>query len=315
LILPDNNNTQPLVSIALCTYNGAEFIREQLDSIINQTYPNLEIIVCDDASSDNTAGQITEYMKKEPRIKLFINEINLGYNKNFEKAFAFCSGDYIAISDQDDIWEANKIELMMKNWPAGSLFVYSLSGNFTDSELAGRMAAPEIRYTDIDDIYKLVFNSPVHGHASMFKKELLNFCTPFPENIFYDWWMSMHAASFGIIGCIPHTLTWHRVHEKNSSRTLMAIENKEEKDRQLRNQMVHFIETFCRFTNASTEKKKSLLEYSGILKTMNGRSFNFSMFYYVLKKRRQIFHYKKNGALVFFSHLKHAFLMARRGLL
>lgn len=255
------------------------------------------------------------YQAKDNRIRFSQNEKNLGYNKNFEKAFTLCSSDYIAISDQDDIWEKDKIEIMMKNWPAGSLFVYSLSGNFMDNDFAGRTSAPEVRYTNIDNILKLVFNSPVHGHACLFKKELLNQCLPFPPDIFYDWWISMHAAATGVVGCIPQTLTWHRAHSANFSRTLMKIEDREKKDKQLREQMIHFIETFCQSTTAAAEQRKLLKQYAGILKEMNGRKFSSRMFRYLLRNRKLIFHYKKRKALLLLSEIKHAWRMARRGLL
>lgn len=306
---------QPLVSIALCAYNGAAYIKQQLDSITDQTYTNLEIIISDDASADDTWKIIEDYQVTEPRIKLFRNEKNIGYNKNFEKAFTLCSGEYVAISDQDDVWEKDKIELMMKNWPSGSLFVYSLSGNFMNDDFTGRTEAPRVRYTAIDDLHKLVFNSPVHGHACMFKKELLQLCMPFPADIYYDWWMSMHAAAAGTIGCIPLTLTWHRNHSQNSSRTLTTIKDREERDKQLRNQMIHFIETFCHSNRTNNKEKDSLLTYTRILKRMDGKKFNTDMFFYVLKKRKLIFHYKKNNAFAFLSHLKHALRMGYRGLL
>lgn len=313
--MTNTETIQPLVSIALCTYNGEAYIKQQLDSITDQSYTNLEIIICDDASVDDTIKIIEEYRAKEPRIKIFRNDKNIGYNKNFEKAFSLCSGDYIAISDQDDVWEKEKIELMMKNWPSGSLFVYSLSGNFMNDDFTGRTEAPRVRYTAIDDLHKLVFNSPVHGHACMFKKELLQLCMPFPTDIYYDWWMSMHAAAAGTIGCIPLTLTWHRNHSQNSSRTLTTIKDREERDKQLRNQMIHFIETFCHSNRANIKEKDSLLTYTRILKRMNGKKFHSDMFFYVLKKRKLIFHYKKNKAFAFLSHLKHAWRMGYRGLL
>src|ERR1700748_3070750 len=95
---------QPLVSVAMCTYNGEKYIRQQLDSILNQTWRNLEIVIVDDGSSDDTFAIISEYAEKDSRIKCFKNEVNLGFNKNFEHAVELTTGDYIAISDQDDIW-------------------------------------------------------------------------------------------------------------------------------------------------------------------------------------------------------------------
>lgn len=307
-------NQQPLVSVVMCTYNGEKFLRPQIGSVLSQTYSNIELVIVDDASSDNTVQILEEYKRKDSRVKYFVNEKNLGYNKNFEKAFSLAPGDYIAPCDQDDIWAASKIEMMMNEWSEDSLFVYSLSGNFANDDFAHRTDAPKVYYSSIDDIHKLVFNSPVHGHACMFKKELLKSCTPFPADIFYDWWISMHAGSIGTIGCIPQTLTWHRVHEKNFSRNIFSIKDREEREQQLRKQSVHFLETFFNRPVAKEKEKRSLLEYASILKTMDGKKFSLPMFKYVMKNRSLIFHYKKKP-FVFFSHLKHALKMARKGLL
>ena len=93
-----------MISIAMATYNGEKFLRYMLDSILSQTYQDIELIICDDNSSDSTCLILKEYEKNNSRIKLYFNESNLGFIKNFEKAISLCSGDYIALSDQDDIW-------------------------------------------------------------------------------------------------------------------------------------------------------------------------------------------------------------------
>jgi len=312
--LSSTGTIRPLVSVVMCTYNGEKFLHQQIGSVLSQTWPLLELIIVDDVSSDNTVRILEEYSRKDERVKYIVNEKNLGYNKNFEKAILLASGDYVAACDQDDIWAASKIETMMNNWPGGSLFVYSLSGSFNNDDFENRTDAPNVFYSAIDDVHKLVFNSPVHGHACMFKKELMTICLPFPADIFYDWWISMHAASTGIIGCVPQTLTWHRVHEKNSSRTLTSIKDKQEREQQLRQQSAYFLETFFKRPVAREKEKRSLLYYASLLKETDGRKFSFAMFRYVMKNRELIFHYKKKP-FVFFSHLKHALRMARKGLL
>lgn len=305
----------PLVSIAMCTFNGEKYLAQQLDSLLAQTYSNIEIVITDDASSDNTVTLLQQYALKHNNIRFFSNEKNLGYNKNFEKTILLCKGEYIAISDQDDVWETNKIEVMMQQWPNQSLFVYSLSGNFTDDDFAGRKAAPNVVYTPIDDVHKLVFNSPVHGHACMFKKELMQLCIPFPADIFYDWWMSMHAAATGVIGCIPQTLTWHRSHSSNSSRNITSIKNEDERNSQLRKQCAYFIKTFCNRNLLKPQLQKSLLRYASLLDVMDGKTFNRQMFAYVMKNRKLVFHYKKTQPFIFISYFKRALKMARKGLL
>lgn len=310
----NSTSNQPLVSVVMCTYNGERFLHPQIGSILSQTWPHLELIIVDDASSDNTVQILEEYSRKDSRVKYYVNKKNLGYNKNFEKAMLLANGDHIAPCDQDDIWAASKIETMMKEWPEDSLFVYSLSGSFTGDDFENRTDAPKVFYSAIDDVHKLVFNSPVHGHACMFKKELLNICTPFPADIFYDWWISMHAASMGTIGCIPQTLTWHRVHDSNSSRTLTSIKDKGEREQQLRQQSAYFLETFFKQPVARENEKQSLLQYASLLKAMDGKKFSRVMFRYVMKNRKLVFHYKKKSFVVF-SHMKHALRMAKKGLL
>lgn len=100
----------PLISIAITTFNGERYIKSQIESILKQTYKNLEIIICDDLSTDNTINILNEFKLKDSRIKLFCNTENLGFIKNFSKAISLCTGEYISLSDQDDIWEVNKIE-------------------------------------------------------------------------------------------------------------------------------------------------------------------------------------------------------------
>lgn len=100
-----------LITVAMATYNGQSYIRQQLNSILNQTYQELEIIIVDDCSSDNTLELITSF--KDERITVLSNDYNMGVAKSFERAIENSSGDYIALCDQDDIWVANKLETLM----------------------------------------------------------------------------------------------------------------------------------------------------------------------------------------------------------
>ena len=101
------------VSIAIATYNGATFLREQLDSLYNQTVQPDEIFVSDDCSNDGTVEILEEYHRTKG-LKYTVNEHNLGFNKNFENALKNTTGEFIMICDQDDIWMPEKVEVLLK---------------------------------------------------------------------------------------------------------------------------------------------------------------------------------------------------------
>ena len=102
------------ISVALCTYNGEDFLEQQLESIFLQTRPVQEIIICDDCSTDGTIQIIQKFLLQFPEIiKLYFNESPLKTIKNFEKAVSLTSGDYIFLCDQDDVWFNNKLEVQL----------------------------------------------------------------------------------------------------------------------------------------------------------------------------------------------------------
>ena len=102
------------VSVVMSTYNGESkgYLKDQLDSILNQTYPIYEIIIQDDGSSDKTFELLSDYAEKYPLIKLFRNEKNLGCGNSFVSAWNKATGDYIVVSDDDDVWLPTKIETL-----------------------------------------------------------------------------------------------------------------------------------------------------------------------------------------------------------
>ena len=123
-------------SVALCTFNGEKYISEQIESILNQTSPIDEIVVCDDGSTDKTIDILNDYQTKYPSVfKIFKNEENLGFIKNFEKAILLCTQDIILLSDQDDVWETNKVEVLKNEFlqnPEKDLIVHNLSFNSSE---------------------------------------------------------------------------------------------------------------------------------------------------------------------------------------
>lgn len=213
-----------LVSIAMTTYNGEKFIKKQLDSIINQTYKNLEIIICDDGSIDRTIDIIKEYQKKDKRIKLYINEKNLGFSKNFEKAISLCKGDYIALSDQDDIWELDKIETMVKNINDAVLIYGDEKLIDENDNIIADSFFQITEYIPENDNYKKFYtNCHIYGHNMMFKKELVKDLFPIPFN--YDIWIALKASKKGKIKYINKVLGYYRQHSMSVSGVIRKKRN------------------------------------------------------------------------------------------
>ncbi len=205
------------VSIAMATYNGEKFIEEQIESLLNQTYVNIEIIICDDCSTDNTFQILQDYAKKDSRIKLFKNKRNLGYVKNFEKAISLCNGDYIALSDQDDIWLEKKIEILLKNIGNYDL-IHSDAYLINENEKILNKSYSNFSKKQLNpkDIIELAFTPMVTGCTCMFTKDLKEKVLPFCNKIhIHDLWISLIAFKNNGIKYHGESLIKYRQHDNN----------------------------------------------------------------------------------------------------
>lgn len=245
-----------LISVALCTYNGEKYLDEQLQSILNQTYQNLEIVIVDDCSTDQTISIIEIYAAKDPRIKIYINDYNLGFNKNFEKAIGLTTGDYISISDQDDIWKPFKLELLLNNIKDNWLIFSNSSfidhnGIDVNKKLLENFSLKNRTYKSI------LLNNWLTGHAVLFKKELLKYIIPFPEKIFYDWWIGFVVIYHHKVSYLEDSLTLYRIHQDSVIQTELQLDH--EKYRKQKSHLT--ISMLTVFTNYKliTEKDKKFI--------------------------------------------------------
>lgn len=206
----------PKVSVAMCTYNGANFVAAQLESILNQTCRDLEVIIVDDASTDETLAILERFQRQDARIRLLRNEVNQGFLKNFERALGACSADIIALADQDDIWFENKIEALLGELD-DNLLVYSRVSLIDEkgSPLAGMF--PSVRRLSGHCPLALVMNNCVTGHACLVRRELLDQALPFPNGIrVHDQWLAIVAASSGRLRASDQFLSLYRKHSNNA---------------------------------------------------------------------------------------------------
>ncbi|MGI4750978.1 MAG: glycosyltransferase family 2 protein [Janthinobacterium lividum] len=236
-----------LISVALCTYNGEKYIEEQLHSILNQTYQNLEIIIVDDCSTDNTWAIIKSYATKDTRIKYFKNNENIGFNKNFEKAISLTSGDFIALSDQDDIWKPFKLELLLKNIDDNWL-IFSNSSYINEN---GDPANKDLlqNFSLIQKSYKsILLHNWVTGHTTLFTRKLLNYIMPFPESGFYDWWIGFVAIYHHKITYLDKVLTFYRAHTNSVIQKELQMSYRKYKKYQL-NSTIMMLTAFINYKN------------------------------------------------------------------
>lgn len=212
---------QPLVSIALVVYNGEALIRQQLDSLYNQTYKNIEVIVTDDRSTDGTVQILEEYAQKYG-LKYYVNETNLKYTRNCERAASYCKGEYIAWCDHDDIWHPEKIETLVNNIGERN-FIFS--DEIVIDENNNIIADSLKQYSNIpipkdNQLTYLLFKCIPYGHQIMIKRELTDKIFPMPEKFeSLDWWMGIVGACHGGMEYVDKPLAKYRLHSSNISGT------------------------------------------------------------------------------------------------
>ncbi len=116
----------PFVSIALTTYNGVKYLRQQLDSLLNQTYKNFEIVISDDGSNKETISILNEYANKDARLRWSQSPYERGFIKNTQNAILLCKGEIIFLCDQDDVWYNDKVRLRIDAYRDSSvMWVYN----------------------------------------------------------------------------------------------------------------------------------------------------------------------------------------------
>jgi len=210
--------SQIKTSIALATYNGDKYLRFQLDSFASQTTLPDELIVSDDCSTDSTLQIVHEFSKTAPfPVKVFVNERNLGYTKNFSKAFENCTGDIIFLSDQDDVWHRNKIERMLREFNGQNrpeLVIHDLM--ICDASLHPRgqtkIGLLESLGLDVEDVERHF----VTGMAIAIRFEFLKLCAPVPteQEMTHDFWISECARLIGKKKTVREVLADHRRHNQ-----------------------------------------------------------------------------------------------------
>jgi glycosyltransferase involved in cell wall biosynthesis len=213
------------ISIALCTYNGARFLQEQLESIAGQTLLPDELIVCDDCSTDDTVSILKRFSacSRFP-VHLFINDQNLGSTQNFERAIKLCSGDIIFLSDQDDVWMPEKLSVIestfRSNRDVGLVFTNAILVDETlkplDCFLWDRTfpASDRKLFEEKCAIDVLIKYNVVTGATMAFRSSLRNAFLPIQtfHNLIHDGWIALLIATTAQLKPLEEPLIKYRLH-------------------------------------------------------------------------------------------------------
>lgn len=215
------------VSIALCTFNGERFLREQLVSYAAQTVLPDEVVVCDDGSTDGTLEILEEWAETVPfEVRIFRNEQNLGYAQNFGKAVSLCTGDIIFLSDQDDVWMPEKIERMVRVFEEAPEIVLAVSDAFIMDAQGKRQDGSLRELTQLwyfDEPAAFCTQDPrfsdcyPQGCASAFRASLRELFLPIPSRWTHDIWLQVIAPLAGRGKVVSEPLFSYRLYSGNTS--------------------------------------------------------------------------------------------------
>jgi len=226
--------TYPLLSVVMTTYNGEKYLKAQLDSIFSQTFQDFQLIISDDHSTDKTLDIIKQYQKKYKNIFLSINEQPLGSVSNFEKVIKLSKTKYTALSDQDDIWEKNKLQLQMqsiqeleKQYQNIPLLVHSdLSMIDSNSKQTANSYFKFRAYklSKQKDIGHILGPCGVMGNTILINNHLQKKLFPFPKHLkVHDYWIAVVNETLGYRLTLNTPLVRYRIHENNLSNSSKNI--------------------------------------------------------------------------------------------
>lgn len=203
---------RPLISIAMCTFNGARFLGQQLESIAGQALLPDELVVCDDGSTDRTNEILNAFRRAAPfRVRLVVNAQRLGVTQNFEQAIRLCKGEIIFLADQDDVWSSNKMEVLAHTLESQPRAAYAFSDADVISaedvlsgpsfwEMQG-FSARSLKDTFAARQFELLLDrNVVAGCAMGFRANLKPLFLPIPAHWVHDYWIALigSVVAYGI---------------------------------------------------------------------------------------------------------------------
>lgn len=298
------------VDILMATYNGKKYLKEQIESILNQTYKNIQLIISDDCSTDGTREILRQYEQNE-RIKIFYQEKNLGYIKNFEFLLKNVESNLYMLSDQDDVWKQEKIEKSVEKLEKENLDLVFGDLEVVDENL-NTICESFDKYMKLDrKINKCIGNyklqylyNCITGCTILSKKEYLEKILPIPTNskyMLHDFWIGLIISLDGKIGYIKDTYIKYRQHGNNQ----VGIKKITRKSKNLEDVRYLFIdvklgiftsyvENENKFPEKLKKQNRQALEYYKMIQNKNNFNFRGWNIFFELYKNETFLYFIEN---------------------
>ena len=213
------------ISIAMCTFNGGQFLPLQLASIAAQNRMPDELVVCDDGSSDGSLDSLHEFARAAAfPVHVVRNERNLGSTKNFDQAISLCNGGIVVLADQDDIWYPHKLAAIQAAFenPSAPIAVFSDADLIDENGMTLGLSLwqsfsfglrDQKRFANDEALHILVKHPVVTGATMAFRREFFHLISPIPPNQVHDNWIAFLLAACGSFTPVPESLMQYRRHQ------------------------------------------------------------------------------------------------------
>lgn len=210
-----------MISVCIATHNGEKYIKKQLESILCQLGANDEVVISDDGSEDKTLSIIEGLNDKRIKVTFYSQPFKAKHTheyvcRNFENAILHSKGDFIFLSDQDDEWLPNKVNVCMKDLLEHDLVLHDFI-HIDENETITKL----LHYDGKFRPHNYLLRHGIHyGCALAFKKKVLDYVLPFPKHLLlHDYWIGILTETIGSFYFEPEPLIYYRIHVQNTSKT------------------------------------------------------------------------------------------------
>ena len=302
------------IDILLATYNGEKYVKEQIESILNQNYKNIRLIISDDCSKDGTRKILKQYENNE-RVEIHLQEKNLGYIRNFEYLLKQVKNDLYMLSDQDDVWLPEKVEKtlnVLKQNDADMVFgdlevvdenLNTVYPSFNDFMLLNRKIKKEINSYKLNYLYNCVT-----GCTLLSKKKFIKDILPVPyksKYVAHDHWMALMVSLKGKMVYMPEKYIKYRQHGNNQIGT-EKISHKFTRLDQVRNLFLEvklgvfgtYVENNEKFPKELQELNTKAYEYFKMLEKKKNINFRGWNIFHKLYKSETLIYYLENFCIM-----------------